>query len=297
LKIKTPTQIMARSILLFRRVPCRNGYMDTEIFVMLRDGMFRLPTELPKRFEGRTQVTDLDFVLQVYSSPFEIPTLVTLESLAQDGLWITEDDTMRRGGVDPRVFGIPMDSDVASAWLVLPQEPSKLGPWRIRVGYHGTDGASMSNIAKENVLRPSLGQLGLGVYTGSFWKACRFAVRDQDYAPKLNPCVLRVLWMCDESKQLHFPRKSPCRCKMFCDGKPVEDAQACGHELDWRGELPWQSGSLAPSQLPSGRWITKNEEWVCSPSAVQRLQQVAFIDTASVDGPHYNPLQRNIRIF
>jgi hypothetical protein len=54
---------------------------------------------------------------------------------------------------------------------------------------------------------------------------------------------------------------------------------------------------LAPSQFPSGRWITKNEEWVCSPSSIQRLQQVAFIDTASVDGPHYNPVQRNIRIF
>jgi len=287
---------MARSTVLYRRVPCQHGYVDTEVFVVLQHGVFRFPTELPKRFEGRTQPTDLPFVLQVYSSPFEKPTLVTLDSLETQGIWITEDDTMRRGGVGPRVFGLPLDTEVESAWLLLPLEPSKKTAWRIRVGYHGTDGKSMTSIAETNVLRPSLGQLGFGVYTGSFWKACRFAVRDQDYNFKENPCVLRVLWLCNESKVLTFPRKSPCRCKQFCDGKTAEEAQACGHELDWRAEIPWQSASLVPSQLPSGRWITKNEEWVCPPSAVQRLQQVAFINTRTVEGPHYNPMQRDIQI-
>lgn len=263
---------------------------------MLRDGMFRLPTELPKRFEGRTQATDLASVLHVSSSPFEIPTLVSLHSLATDGIWITEDDTVPRGGVDARIFGIPMDAEVAGAWLVVPQEPCKRGPWRIRVGYHGTDSISMSSIARDNQLRPSFGQLGTGVYVGSFWKACRFAVRDQNYNVKPQPCVLRVLWLCDESKQLVFPRKSPCRCKRLCETKSEDEASACGHELDWQTDLPWQSGQLVPSRFRNGRWITRNEEWVCPPSAVQRLQQVAFVDVASVDGPHYNPVQRNIRI-
>jgi hypothetical protein len=211
-------------------------------------------------------------------------------------MWITEDDTVARGGVGPRVFGIPLESDVASAWLALPQEPSKSGPWRIRVGYHGTDGRSMASIAHENTLRPSFGQLGFGVYTGSFWKACRFAVRDQDYTLKQDPCVLRVLWLCHQDKQLVFPRRSPCRCKALCEGKAPDEARACGHELDWRDELPWQSGALVPSQLSTGRWVTRNEEWICSPRDVERLQQVVFLDAASVHGPHYDPLQRDIEI-
>jgi hypothetical protein len=153
----------------------------------------------------------------------------------------------------------------------------------------------MSSIATQNVLRPSFGQLGFGVYTGSFWKACRFAVRDQDYKLKVHPCVLRVLWKCNQTLELSFPSSSPCRCKL-CEGKSAEEARACGHELDWRSPLPWQSGFLVPSQLSNGRWITRNEEWVCAPAAVLRLQQVAFIDAASVEGPHYNPLQRDIRI-
>ena len=287
---------MARSVILFRRVPCRQGYVDTEVFVRLRDGVLCFPSRVPTRFEGRTTPTDLPFVLHVYSTPFERPNVISQETLASQGIWITEDDTLWRGGVAPRVFGIPLDSDVLGAWLVLPQEPSKHGPWRVRVGYHGTDGPHMECIARDNVLRPSLGQLGFGLYTGSFWKACRFAVRDQDYAFRQNPCVIRVLWLCNESKHLSFPTSVPCKCARWCADKPVEEARACGHELDWSTDLPWQSASLLPSQLSNGRWITQNEEWVCPPASVERLQQIAFIDSESVDKPHYNPLQRSIRI-
>ena len=283
------------SRLLFRRVPCGKSFVDTEVFVVLRDGCFRFPTEVPLRFAGRIQPTDLPFVFEVYSSPHMVPTMTNLKALESDGLWITEDDTVPRGGVGPRVFGLPLDSEVAGAWLVVPQEPSRRSPWRVRVGYHGTDGACMASICTDNLLRASFGQLGFGVYTGSFWKACRFAVRDQDYKLKTNPCVLRVLWMCNESTQLSFPRRSRCRCKL-CEGKADDEAQACGHELDWRAELPWTSGALVPSQLRNGRWITRNEEWVCPPSSVLRLQQIVFVDAGSVEGPHYNPLQRDIRI-
>lgn len=287
---------MEQHVILYRRVPCQGGYVDTEVFVELRDGVLSFPRTLPDRFEGRVTATDLTFVLHTKSSPFQSPTIVSQAILASQGIWITEDDTLSRGGVEPRVFGIPLDANVLSAWLVLPEEPSKHGSWRVRVGYHGTDGAHMQSIQRENVLRPSLGQLGLGVYTGSFWKACRFAVRDQDYHFRNDPCVLRVLWLCDESKHLSFPTQTPCTCTQWCAKKTAEEARACAHELDWSTEVRWQSASLFPSQMSNGRWITHNEEWVCSPRAVERLQQIAFVNCESVDKPHYNPLQRSIQI-
>lgn len=278
---------------LIRKVPCKVNHIDTELFVILKDGLLRLPPDIPTRFQGRLRPTSNPAVLEVASVPFSGPTVVTRHSLACEGLWITFDDTVARGGVSPCVFGIPLATEVIDAWALLPQQSQR---WTIRVGYHGTDEACMKSIARENVLRPSFGQLGTGVYTGSFWKACRFAVRDQNYAFKLNPCVIRVLWLCDTSTHLIFPRDSPCPCEALCAGKSKQDAQACGHEIVWSQESRWQSGELIPTRLANGRWITRNEEWVCSVNSIQRLQQIAFIDVKTVDGPHYNPLQRDIQI-
>lgn len=283
--------------ILFRRVPCRQGHVDTEILVVLRDKVLCLPTTVPSRFEPRATPTSVPHVLEIASTPFDGPTIIRQDALASSGMWITQDDTSARGGVEPRVFGIPLDTDVLSAWKAIPSESTtRPSSWRVLVGYHGTDGQHMESIVRDNVLRPSLGQLGVGLYTGSFWKACRFAVRNQDYAFRENPCVLRVLWLCDTSRHLSFPTQNACSCKRWCAEKSPEEARACGHELDWSTELPWQSASLFPSRFSNGRWITQNEEWVCPPSAVERLQQIAFIDCESVDKPHYNPLQRSIQI-
>ena len=286
---------MEKQVILFRRVKCKQDYIDTEVLVILQDGVFDFPTRVPEKYEGRTRKTDLPFVHQVLSTPFDTMTPASRKSFEVHGMWITEDDTICKGNVAPRVFGIPLSAAVCSAWLAVPVESSKSGPWRVCVGYHGTDSQALSSIFT-NSLMPSLGQLGIGVYLGSFWKACRFAARDQDYAWRKDPVVIRVLWLCNTQKQLTFPKKSPCRCIKFCSRKSDEKARACGHELHWPTEERWQSGFLPPAQFSDGKWITHNEEWVMPSSALERLQQVVRIDLRTVNGPNYDPEQRNIEI-
>ena len=46
--------------------------------------------------------------------------------------------------------------------------------------YHGTSGAVLPSILKEG-LRPSFGMMGTAFYTGTFFKAARYAVFEQDY--------------------------------------------------------------------------------------------------------------------
>jgi len=284
-----------KEVILFRRVACKQGHTDTEVLVTLQGGVFEFPQSIPSKYEGRTKCTDLPFVHQVLSTPFDTMTPANITSFKSHGMWITEDDTRPRGNVSARVFGIPLSASVCSGWLAIPTVVSKSGPWRVCVGYHGTDASVLPSIFTHS-LSPSLGQLGMGVYVGSFWKACRFAVRDQEYAFRKDPVVIRVLWLCDTQKQLVFPRKSPCRCASFCARKSDEKRRACGHDIFWPTQDVWQSGFLPPCQFSDGKWITRNEEWVMPSSALERLQQVVRIDLASVNGPHYDPEQRNIEI-
>jgi hypothetical protein len=286
---------MEAKVILFRRVACKQDYVDTEVFVTMQGGVFDFPARIPKKYRGRTRSTDSPFVHEVLSTPFDTITPACRVSFEAHGMWITEDDTVPKGNVDARVFGIPLSSDVCAAWSAVPVEASKAGAWRVRVGYHGTDVSALPSICT-NSLKPSLGQLGFGVYVGSFWKACRFAVRDQDYSFRSNPVVVRVLWLCNTQKQLVFPQKSPCPCSTFCALKSEEKRRACGHELHWLTEERWQNGFLPPSQFSDGKWITRNEEWVMPTSALERLQQVVRINVESVNGPNYDPEQRNIEI-
>lgn len=290
-----PKKMNNHGVVLFRKVKCKHSFTDTEIFVVLQNGVLDFPPGVPDRFATRIQHTDLDFVKEVYSLPFDNMSTLNRDSLAVTGLWITEDDTVSRGQVSPRVFGIPLSDVVCKAWLLLPREVAKQGTWRIRVAYHGTDATRLPHIFDHGLL-PSFGQLGTGVYVGTFWKACRFAVRDQDYKFRTNPVVVRVLWMCDETKQLVFPRESPCTCVALCAGKDKESARACAHELDWSTQKTWQSGFLPRTSLSTGTYVTRNEEWVFAQNAIDRLQQVVQIDVETVHGPHYDPEQRNIDI-
>jgi hypothetical protein len=138
----------------------------------------------------------------------------------------------------------------------------------------------------------TLGQLGTGVYLGSFWKACRFAGRDQDYTLRKDPLVIRVL--VQRIPEVVYPKQQQqqCLCSL-CEKKPLDRAAACAHTVTWTGGT---CGTLKIGKFKDSGWITKNEEWVYSRSDIVRLAEAVRLDKSSIAGPHYDPLQRDIRI-
>jgi hypothetical protein len=219
-----------------------------------------------------------------------------LNSFQENGLWITKDDYKSVGSVKPTVFGITLHESIKWAFNVIWEKYPTESPHKVFVGYHGTSLEAWKSISKENHLRPSFGQLGHGVYVGSFWKACRFAGRDQDYKFRNHPIVLRVLLKCIPEKQLTFPRKEECTCKMFCEGQKKELVEACAHEYDWNTPQEYSYGFLKPTQMSDGKWITKNEEWIFPSHSIIRLAEAVELNKESIAKPDYDPWQRNIKI-
>jgi len=183
---------------------------------------------------------------------------------------------------------------------------------KTRVAYHGTSYENYQGICAEG-FKCSFGMLGTGVYLGSFWKACRFAARDQHYKFRETPSVLRVVWTCEDQDMLNFPRKIMyCFCA-DCSLRP-EQRYFCGHTLDWQADakiypekapidrvegqgIRYWAGCLKPCKFPdSEKWVTHNEEWVLNPSCILRFAECATLNLDTVEQTHYNPLQRNIKI-
>ena len=258
------------SLLLLRKVKYFQC-VDYELYVELRD-RWVLPLKIPLGF----QVTSTQYanVFMVHSVP--CPTQLFYKS-EWEGFWITRNDCIQKA-----VFGIPLHVTVDHFPF---QSQSK-----IMVGYHGTSLDAYKSIQASH-LKSSFGQLGTGVYVGSFWKACRFAGRDQEYKMREDPIVFRVLWLDDFP--ITFPRLEPCLCPK-CVDKDLDKAQACFHTKVWNGME--SSGFLMPGKYQDGKWRTKNEEWVLNPSKILRLGEAVRLDKSTIDGPAYNPYQRNIEI-
>ena len=271
---------------------------------MFANDTFVFPIELPIKYVDRCKARFKNSVW-INSNRHTTPHYTTTESL-KDGLWVCEDDFTPRGNVSAAVFGI-----------ALPQNPfienrSLLDSWasptlRVRVAYHGTSKEAFKEIVHSE-LKCTFGMLGTGVYIGSFWKACRFAARDQVYQEREFPTVMRILWSCEDSDILHFPRSyinGYCfcaRCYLNPEQKPY-----CAHVADFTrdaqfppvkplGQGHWKAGQLFPCKYPSGKWVTQNEEWIVNPSIIIGIQQAMQLDKTSLARPHYDPLQRNIRV-
>lgn len=261
-----------------RRVVYSDGY-EEELFVVLRGGMWMLPDTLPSRFKGRVVVPMT--IKTIDSVPPQTPFRAGLKSFAE-GMWATYSDSIIRGGYMPCIFGQPISLHAREALESLRCTVSPA-----IVSYHGTGGDAFKSIAKTR-LNPTRGQLGVGCYVGSFWKACRFAARDQSYAWRPNPVVLRVLWRCPV---IEFPN-SPCGCPE-CLLKPHDKRMVCAHGVEWAG----RGAFLTPTQYSDGTWATRNEEWCIPPSSIIRLAEAVDLDRDSIHGPHYDPLQRDIKFF
>jgi hypothetical protein len=276
-----------------------------ELLIVLEE-VWTLPSCLPQKYESRVKakkVHSAGEVMWVNSLRHAKPAFTGQAMLKGTGLWICPGDLVPLGGVSPCVFGIPLDPSITFSGLELDKWAV---PKQVRVAYHGTSRELFSKIS-EGGLKCTYGMLGTGVYVGSFWKACRFACRGQDYVEKPNPTVFRVLWECQEDDILKFPRKfidGYCLCAQ-CYKNPDQKAY-CAHTYDWEAnskhpppnplsKRPWKAGQLLPCKYPSGKWATQNEEWVLNPSTIVALTEAVELDTRTIAGPHYDPLQRNIK--
>jgi hypothetical protein len=237
------------------------------------DGILKLPDMIPTKFIGRCQRFEHGYFIESSIHP-DIP-MRSKESF-KNGFWITQDDLTVRGGTRT-VFGVPLD-DIA--W---PLESSN-----VKVSYHGTAAENLDSIRKTS-LRETFGQMGTGVYVGSFWKACRFAGRDQSYQFRKNPLVLRIL--CLRANMISFPRLEECTCEL-CELKTREQRRAAGHTLHFVDTC----AELRIGQFSTGKWITQNEEWVIPQSFILRISEGVELKTESLARPNYDPLQRNIEI-
>lgn len=269
---------------------------DLEIYVELKEGSLQLPLEFPKRFDHRIVQQYAKNVFQIHSTPYDISTLTCTESLKSSGIWITKDDYTAKGNVNPTVFGLSLHEHIRWAFDIAYAQSQFQSDSKVYVGYHGTSFQAYKSIQKENQLKPSFGQLGNGVYVGSFWKACRFAGRNQDYELREHPVVLRVLCLGKPPKQIIFPCTQACTCTIWCSSAKTEMALACAHEKDWNTENDGSFGFLKPTQMSDGKWITKNEEYIFPSSSVLRLAEAVSLNKESIYKPHYDPWQRNIKI-
>jgi len=274
-----------------------------EVLVCLDETKWVFPTSMPSKYANRCKASSGEY--HWVDSRRHTEPYFTNSKVLKEGMWICEDDFTPRGNVDAAVFGMP-----------LPPNPFQgaqefFDCWakgiKVRVAYHGTSKECFKQIAKSE-LKCTFGMLGTGIYVGSFWKACRFAARDQAYELRTDPTVLRVLWTCDEDDILMFPRKTSdgyclCgRCYLNPEQKPY-----CAHVADFTrdakfppqkpyGRGPWKAGQLFPCKYPSGKWATQNEEWIINPSLLVSLEQAMELDGSTLEKPHYNPLQRNIKV-
>jgi hypothetical protein len=210
--------------------------------------------------------------LVILSQSFEpvTPKIYSTNILHTTGIWLSKADTISYGGVPPTAFGIKLSQPLITILQTL-ESP-------FLVMYHGTDEMNYETICQKKLL-PTHGQLGYGVYVGSFWKACRFACRTQDYLFREKPLVLRLYVR--NIQTIKYPSKFPCTRSDCID-----------HDKIWnRGT----AGQLLIGQYSDGKWITKNEEWVFHPDDIF-LSDAARINLKTVDEPNYNPYQRNIKI-
>lgn len=290
-----------------------------EFFVLLTHEGFSLPSEIPSQYQNRITYSNQEKTwCLIKSAPHEVSTRTSKLFLQKSGIWICEGDCESFGGISPCVFGIPLTEKTLTTFETHRSElhhylQSKLQcAWiTSRVSYHGTSHEHYLGICAQG-FKSSFGMLGTGVYLGSFWKACRFAARDQEYKFRDTPTVIRIVWTCKSEDILHFPRKIMyCLCSE-CYLRQ-EQKSFCGHTLDWQTHAKvypektpreyvegqdkrYYAGYLKPCKFPnSEKFITQNEEWVVNPSCIHRIAESVVLNLDSVEKPFYNPLQRNIQ--
>lgn len=256
---------------------------------------------------------------------------VTTRTAEDAAWWVFADEFTPRGGFAdatppvpdrPASWGVPIDGEAAAAvsaaadklraldeWVQAQVDPARpaLQPLAL---YHGTSYRGMDGIMHGG-FEEAFGMLGVGVYAGTFWKACRFAGRDAEYAVRRagDAGLLQLLaWPRRGLRELTAD-SPPCRCSKCVAAASVSAggtasaaaaARFVDHEAVWRREgrdgchvAPCATGAAEDAGVP--RHVVKNEEWVFDKAAV-RVAAAALLDTATLTPDRHDPLQRDQRI-
>jgi hypothetical protein len=165
--------------------------------------------------------------------------------------------------------------------------------------YHGSGLDRKDSILKFGVY-PSFGMLGTAVYLGTFFKACRYAARHQNYEFRKDGGLLfRCLAFIDFKKICKYPLNGyHCACEK-CKHDSFGFEYVSDHLSKWNTG-PFSCAEIIVSDKPFGikktgekKYLCKNSEWGFRKESVF-VKEYLCIDMSSVEGPQYNPLQRNV---
>lgn len=227
--------------------------------------------------------------------PPSVAEVVTLGRVRDPGIWATLGDfVVTPGGGGANVFGIRIAGSVMAAWTrgvraLLHEHDAAAGFACPIVTYHGGPAALRGRLAepggglKEDVPQGSghagdPPMMGCGVYTGSYWKARRFAVWSGDYRVRAPPgVVVRTLAFVEKRRvKVHdTPHRDPvdnAYIRRFFRSNPKRSAelsQWVDHEATWRRE---HDAVYVPAATCP---LVRNDEWAF------RADHLAVCDTAT----------------
>jgi hypothetical protein len=221
-------------------------------------------------------------------------------------VWLVSDDFEKKGEFKPeKIHGVSTYFDT----LLRKEDCDKVQAYKCQIKdllgcnfepmalYHGSGADKLDSILKHG-LKSSFGMLGNAVYLGTFFKACRYASRQQNYQFRSEGVVIRCLAFAKTfANYPSFDHKCECeKCMREMSGfEKVSD-----HLSVWnRGQFC--AVQVCVSEKPFGfkktgeaKYLSKNAEWGFREESVQ-IQEYLYLDLTSVMGPEYHPLQRNCK--
>lgn len=249
------------------------------------------------------------FKVQVLTSASVMNTLPTPYKAVRELVWLVKDDFIGKGSFVPQHVKnkcVYFDTKISTRdSLKILRHGHDI---RILLGcnldplslYHGSGGDSKDSILY-NGLFPSFGMLGDGVYLGTFFKACRYASRHQDYSLRTEGFIFRCLVFVSQCNITEYPNLThACKChKCIVESSGFE--RVSDHLSLWNTKMGCgvaitvSDSAFGFKKSGEPKYLVKNAEWAFQPEFVC-VQEFAPLDLSSVMGPHYHPLQRNCKV-
>lgn len=226
-----------------------------EYFLIYYNDELRIPNTVPQKYSHRIDyqftVENVDFYC-VKSIPYNNPPLIKLKDVQSNGVWICAGDCIQRGITnDINFFGIKISKIHATAILMIDDILCKEeNVDEMIVTYHGTHSSNTESILKNNI-KESNGMLGTGIYTGSFFKAARFAAWGQNYI--IQP---GTIFRCLVSKKNLSELKNKCSC---CDSYISDHKSLWREYCDGIYVLPVETSEF--TRDGSKKYLLRNEEF------------------------------------
>jgi hypothetical protein len=283
-------------------------------FLLLFDEIhenFSIPSKLPERYSKRIHnliAHEQLNIFVVHSTSDNAMNYVNLNSLKKgNGIWVIENDFEKKGGFANKVQGIsqfmslPIDDysvkkvkDAHTHLLVNYSNNNFIKPLSL---YHGTLLENIATIQKNGLQVSKKGMLGKAIYLGTFWKACRFSTKTQDYKDIENGCIIRTIVL-TESIQV-VPRKNyACKCVKCTElGSGAWGIEISDHNAEWKNTHEGIHAQVRDNNMcDEEKCVLRNEEWAFKEGVPLINTHYAQIDNQTAPKPHYDPFYRKTKI-